>query len=445
MKITWALFEKIGLDIVQALVFVIFAKILGPEAFGIVGILSVFITFSKSIIESGLKDVIVKHQKISNNTLSAFLLFQFALSCLIYFIFFVIAPWISDYFQDIRLINLTRILSLNLFFISLSIIHSSLIYKQENYKLLTRIRVFSTMTATIFGLSHAVVYGNYWSLVLYQLLLSVTTLVLNLRFSPLKLSTPSFDIRFLNGLKMGYKLLLASLLNSNFHSIMKFVIGSKLSMSSVGYYSQTIRLSHLLTKTTSNFVGRFMYPILSKRKDKKLMLFLLKTAPIYFFLVQLFLVFFGEIFIDLILGEEWIFILEGLIIIISSGYMFFTSVLAVNYLIVFSSGKEVLLMRFFSFLLPILGILIVEINYLNVILITSLNFVISFIISIWFLRTVLSLRLIMEICLNNILLLAVSFAMIIDIWHIMKTSLVVLMAVSAIRILYLIKSYVSEN
>jgi teichuronic acid exporter len=438
MKIIWAIFEKIGIDLIQASVFLIFAKLLGPEAFGVVGVLTIFVTISKSIIEGGFKDIIVRNRDISSETISAIFIFQLFIAFLLYIVLYFTAPEIGSYFDDKRLTPLLRILSVSLILNSMSIVHSSSIYKYEDYKTLSKIRGFSIFLAAVIGVVHALIYSSFWSIVVYHIGLSLFSLILNFYYTYVKMSWPKFNHEFLKALQLGYKLLVSSLLNANFHNVLKFIIGSKFSMEFVGFFSQTVRLSQLVVRTPSNFIGRYSFPIFSKKRDFGFVISLLRVGVLYFLTVQIGVLYFGSNVVIYLLGDKWLFITEGLVLLLSFGYLFYNTVLVINCMKILTDGKVILYNRFVSFSLPLALILVVDINYINVLMLIGLSSSLSFIICLRWLSKLVPIGVILEIIFNSIILVSLGVSYLVN-YHVLSTILIVISIVLVSRILLITK------
>lgn len=65
--VVWKLLEKIGMQLIQFIIQIVLARLLLPSDYGIVGILTIFITISDVIIQQGFTTALI--QKCRSNRL----------------------------------------------------------------------------------------------------------------------------------------------------------------------------------------------------------------------------------------------------------------------------------------------------------------------------------------------------------------------------------------
>ncbi|MCD4621617.1 lipopolysaccharide biosynthesis protein, partial [Proteus mirabilis] len=205
-SLKWSAIERLATQLVQLVVMLILAKMLGPEAFGLMGILAIFIAISQVLVDSGLNSAIIRKTNRKEIDFSTAFIFNILISLICYIILFSIAPFIAVYFHQPELTNLTRILSLIIIINSFSMIQKTKLTITLDFKTQA---IASLLSAIISGLTALIAaYLNYgvWSLVLQSIIFSLfSVLFLNI-LSPwkpsLKFSLYSFRDLFSFGSKI---------------------------------------------------------------------------------------------------------------------------------------------------------------------------------------------------------------------------------------------------
>lgn len=94
----WSLAENLVTSGVTFLVGVILARLLSPDEFGIIGMITIFIAISNSLIDSGFSTALIRKtdaQSIDYNTVFYFNLISGAILSIL---LFVSAPYIGSFF-----------------------------------------------------------------------------------------------------------------------------------------------------------------------------------------------------------------------------------------------------------------------------------------------------------------------------------------------------------
>jgi len=60
----WSIIEKFSLQIIQFIVGIILARLLGPEAFGLIALTSILITISGAVMDGGFEKALIQNQTL---------------------------------------------------------------------------------------------------------------------------------------------------------------------------------------------------------------------------------------------------------------------------------------------------------------------------------------------------------------------------------------------
>ena len=104
----WSLINSFFLKGSVFFVSLFLARIIGPESFGLIGMITVFIYLGNIIQESGLSESIVRTQDVTDKDLSTVFYTNIIMSILIYGVFYISAPLIADFFEQNILLRFYR-------------------------------------------------------------------------------------------------------------------------------------------------------------------------------------------------------------------------------------------------------------------------------------------------------------------------------------------------
>ena len=290
---------------------IMLARIIGPAEFGLIGILTVFISIGNALVEGGLSISLIRTLNSDNEDYSTVFFTNLAVSGLIYFTFFFSAPYISLFFNQPHLTNLIRVFCLSFILSAFSSVQIAILIKKLNFKKLTIFNLPGTIIALIFSLY--LVFNGFgaWSVIAMYLTSQFINIVLMWIYSEWKptflFSNEKFRLHFF----YGYKLMLATVLDTLFKNIYNIIIGKFYSIQSLGYFDRAQSLNEYPITVIVGIINKVSYPILSEMQNdkvkiaesyKKLMkITFFITTPLIFSAIII-----AEPLFLLVLGEEWI-------------------------------------------------------------------------------------------------------------------------------------------
>lgn len=260
--VMWTFVQNIGLRLLSFAFTVILTRLLTPEEFGLIGMLSIFISISLVFISSGFADALVQKSDCNAEDFSTAFYFNLGVSILFYLILFFSAPLIADFYHEPQLCILTRVLSLNFVLGSLNIVQRAKLAKELNFKPIAIVTVAGTLFSGALGVFLA--YNGYgvWALVAQTISSTFIGVVLFPFFSRWKPSR-SFNIVSLKYLwNYGSKILATALLEVVVSNISNILIGRFYNKKQVGYFSRAHAMAEIPAGTIFSVLYSVTFPIL---------------------------------------------------------------------------------------------------------------------------------------------------------------------------------------
>ncbi|WP_209563499.1 lipopolysaccharide biosynthesis protein [Flavobacterium sp. 1355] len=261
--IFWSAVDKFAVQIGQFIVSVLLARILLPEDFGLIGMLYIFIAISQTFIESGLGTGLIQRQSRSDIDFSTLFVYNLIVSCFFYLVLFLLAPFISSFFEQPRLTDLTRILSLTLFLNAIGIVQRTKLTIAIDFKSIGKSNIIGMITGGLCGIIAAANEFGVWSLVIQMLVSSLASSVSLWFLSNWRPSIAFSQKSFKSLFGYGSKLLMAGLYAQLLNNIYNISLGKFYSTASLGYYTRAKSLADISAGTIVSVLQQATFPILT--------------------------------------------------------------------------------------------------------------------------------------------------------------------------------------
>ncbi len=252
----WSFSDLIANQGIRFIIQIVLARLLLPEDFGIIGMITVFIAVSQSIIDSGFSNALIREKDSTQEDYSTVFYFNLFMSIALYIVLFFSANAISVFFKAPKLISILRVLLLVLIINSFGLIQRTILIKNIDFKTQTKISVISSIISGIVAIFLAYLGFGVWSLVIQTLLMQFIQSLL-LSFSNKWLPSLVFSMdSFKRLFGFGWKLLVSGLINTLYNNLYYLIIGKAFSASDLGYYTNAQKLRDTVSQSISTSVQK---------------------------------------------------------------------------------------------------------------------------------------------------------------------------------------------
>ena len=131
----WNSVEKFAIQGIGFVIGIILARILMPSDYGLVGMVAIFFAFSELFVGSSFSMALIQKEDRTEVDYSTVFHFNLIVSLIIYFILFLTAPLIAQFFNSSQLTVLIRVLSLTIVINSLSIVQQTRLIIKLDFKI----------------------------------------------------------------------------------------------------------------------------------------------------------------------------------------------------------------------------------------------------------------------------------------------------------------------
>lgn len=306
----WSFVERFGNGGVALLFNMFLARILSPSDYGVVVMPVVLFSLAGCLIDCGISDSLVRKIDLKKEDCDTAFIFSLGVGGICFILFWITSPLVANIYHTPILRNIVRVLSLNILFSSLNIIHSVILVRDVNFRYLAKISFFASVFSGIFGIVFAIKGCGVWSLVFQSILGNVIRTIGLWIYIPWRPSFVWTKESFLYFWEYGYKMTLARVLGIFTENIYPMIIGLFFSPSILGFFMKGLSVSSLFSQQATDTILKVSYPVLCKIQENENALTsnyvkLLRFSSFIIFPIMIGLVVSAESVVYILWGEQW--------------------------------------------------------------------------------------------------------------------------------------------
>lgn len=307
----WTAAETVLRYGVSFIVGIILARLLSPDEYGLIGILTIFITIFEIIIDGGFINALIRKQDAQDIDYYTVFWTNLLLSIMMAGILYAGSGFIAKFFERDELIPLMHVMSSIVIINALSLVQKARLTKALDFKTQTKVSVIAAVCSGFIGIWMAYAGYGVWALVAQQLSnAGIATLLFWLfnRWLPkLHFSIESFQ----NMWNFGWKLLISGLLNNLSGQLSHAVIGKCFSPATLGQFTRGHQFGTLFSSNTTSIVQRVTFPVLSEIQDDPVRLKdayrrVIRITVFPTFVMMMTLAACAKPLLVVLIGEKWI-------------------------------------------------------------------------------------------------------------------------------------------
>ena len=307
----WTALESVLRYGVSFVVGIILARLLSPDEYGLIGILTIFITIFEIIIDGGFIYAIIRKKDAKDIDYCTVFWTNLALSLLMASVLFVGSGLIAKFFERDELRPLMQVMSSIVIVNALALVQKARLTKALDFKTQTKVSVSAAILSGVIGIAMAYMGYGVWALVAQQLsnaaFATLMYWIANKWIPKLQFSVESFKDMW----SFGWKLMLSGIFNSLSTQLHHIVIGKVFSPATLGQYTRAYQFGGIFSNNLTSIVQRVAYPAMSTIQDVLIRLKdayqrLIKTTVFPTFVLMLSLAAVAKPLIIVLIGEKWI-------------------------------------------------------------------------------------------------------------------------------------------
>lgn len=306
----WSAIDNVAQFGVAFLVSIVLARLLSPDDYGLIGIITIFTSVCTAIIGGGFSSALIRKKSPTDDDYNTAFIINLGLSLVLYAIVFLCSPLIADFFGREELVALTRVSSLTMIIGALAIVQQVRLTKRIDFKTQTKITLGASVASGVVGIAMALLGLGVWALVIQSVLAQLLRTALLWFFNhwtpSLRFSKQSFNELF----GFGWKLMVSGILDNVWKELYQLVVGKFYSSATLGQYTRAKGFSQMFSSNLTGVIQRVTYPVLSDIQDEKERMIaayrkIIKTTMFITFALMFALGAVSEPLLYCLIGEKW--------------------------------------------------------------------------------------------------------------------------------------------
>lgn len=267
--VAWSAIDRISTIGIQFVLNIIIARILSPSDYGVIGMLTIFLSISQCLIDSGFSNALIQRKDRTEKDYGTVFLFNLGISVVLYIILFFSAPLIARFYNLDILVGVLRVVGLILIISAFSNVQKTILTINVDFKTQSCVSVSGAIISGITGIILAYNGFGVWALVAQTLVNGIVCTVLFGVLTKTKFSVCFSSDSFKKLGAFGVKLMFSNLLNTIYDNLYALFIGKKYTAQDLGYYSRADQFAIFPPKTLTEIINRVSYPIMCLHQDNK--------------------------------------------------------------------------------------------------------------------------------------------------------------------------------
>lgn len=295
---------------VTFIVGIILARMLTPAEYGLIGIVLIFTIILSGVVDSGFSNALIRKNNTTDDDYNTMFITNMVISIVLFFVLFLTAPAIAQFFSREELVDLTRVMGLILIIQALSITQTTILTKRIDFKTKTKASLISAIASGAVGIGMAYVDFGVWALVGQQIsrsLLYTIVLWVLVHWCP-KFSFCIDSFRYMWG--FGWKLTISGLLNNIWNQLYQVIVGRFYSPSTLGQYTRSKEYANIFSSNLTIIIQRVSFPALAEVQNdtERMVVAYRKVIKVTMFVTAFSMITLGAIAEPLIyclIGPQW--------------------------------------------------------------------------------------------------------------------------------------------
>lgn len=309
--VIWKFAERISAQMVSLVVQIVLARILLPEDYSVVSIVSIFFAFCNVLITGGLNTALIQKKDAGVEDYSTVLHVSMLLAAVLYAVMYFAAPWIARTYEKDLLVPIIRVMSLTLFINAFTSVLSAYASSNLQFKKFFFSTVIGTVVSAFAGILMAINGFGAWALVTQQMANALCNAIVLYFTTRLRIVWKISLSRLMQLFSYGSKIFVASIISVIYDQINPLIIGLRFTSTDLAYYTKGQSFPGLLNSSINDTLASVLFPVISKVQDRKEDVLnvtrrYIKVASYIIFPMMLGFFAVAEVFVSVILTDKWL-------------------------------------------------------------------------------------------------------------------------------------------
>lgn len=309
-NLIWRFAERCGAQGVAFIVSIVLARLLEPEDYGVISLVTIFISIIQIFVDSGLGNALIQKRVVDDLDYSTVFYCNIILCVVLYLVLFLCAPFIAGFYANTELTLIIRVLGLTIIISGIKGIQQAYVSREMMFRHFFFATLGGTLGAAAIGIFLAYNGFGVWALIGQQIFnTTVDTIILwsTVKWRPKR----RFSFERLRGLfSYGSKLLVSSLINTIYNDLRQLIIGKFYSSADLAFYNRGRQFPKFVVENINSSIDSVLLPVLANNQNnrermKRMMRRSIMTSSYIMWPFMFGLMAVGENLIHILLTDKW--------------------------------------------------------------------------------------------------------------------------------------------
>lgn len=265
----WKFLERAGAQVISFVILIILTRLISPNQFGVLAIVTVFTNFANVFITGGLGASLVQKKDTDELDYTSIFYVSLIISIIFFLGIFFFSPLISRFYEVDSLSEVLKVLSITLLFGPFNTVQEAYLQKERKFKKQLIVTLIAVIISGSLGIISALNDFGIWALVIQQISFSIIktiALFIVVRWIP-KFIFSFQRVKVLYS--FGWKILVGNLLNVLSKDVRTLFIGHRYTNDDLAFYNKGEQIPSLLITNINGSIQSVLLPTLSIYQDDK--------------------------------------------------------------------------------------------------------------------------------------------------------------------------------
>ncbi len=265
--LTWTMLDIWGRQLLNLVVFLILARLLTPEDFGIVALATVFVAFAQLVVDQGLGDALIQRKEVTRSHVDTAFWVALATGLLLTVLGLVLAGPIAGLLKEPDLAPILQVLSLTFVLSAMNSIQIALLRRELAFRSLALRSIVAAAGGGVVGIVMAVNGFGAWALVGQLVATPVLSVLTLLRVSPWRPRLHASRQEFRELFSFGINIMGSDVLNYISRNTDNLLIGVVRGTRDLGFYAVGYRILEVSQTALIQVSRKVTFPAFSRLQD----------------------------------------------------------------------------------------------------------------------------------------------------------------------------------
>jgi O-antigen/teichoic acid export membrane protein len=288
----------------------VLARLLGPNEFGLVGMVTAFTGVLSLFRDFGLSSAAVQRASVTDEQVSTLFWINLLVGVVLAILALAMAPAVAAFYHEPRLVGVTAVLAAGFIFNAAGVQHSALLQRQMRFTALAVINTVGLLIGTVLAIGGAEAGYGYWSLVAMTVSVPLVTTIgcwIATAWIP---GLPHRRSGVLSMMRFGSILTLNCLVVYIANNIEKVLLGRFWGVDALGIYGRAYQFANIPTDNLNAAASEVAFSALSRLQHdaNRLKTYFLKGYSLVLAMtlpITIVCAFFSDDVMYVLLGPKW--------------------------------------------------------------------------------------------------------------------------------------------